>query len=142
VIVRHLARTPARASLLAAAVASVAASVAGAAPATLHLNAVVEKPKSSSGATYTTKEELFEGTRRVGEDVSRCTETSSDSNLFHCVGSYTLTHGTIKFSGTVKSGNNRLSMTGGTGAYKSARGTVLTEYNKAGTRAKETLSFK
>jgi hypothetical protein len=33
-------------------------------------------------------------------------------------------------------------MTGGSGAYKSARGTVLTEYNKAGTRAKETLSFK
>jgi hypothetical protein len=32
-------------------------------------------------------------------------------------------------------------MTGGTGDYKDARGTVLTEYNKAGTKAQETLTF-
>jgi hypothetical protein len=126
--------------MLAVLVASLSAPIAGAAPATLHLNAIVQKPKSLGSGTYVSKEELFEGDKRVGEDVSRCSESSNE--MFHCEGSYTLTHGTIKFAGTVKSGNNRLAMTGGTGAYKSARGTVLTEFNKAGTRAKETLTFK
>jgi len=59
------------------------------------------------------------------------------------VGSHTLSGGTIDFSGTISTttDTNRLSMTGGTGSYKNARGTVLTEYNRAGTKARETLTF-
>lgn len=45
------------------------------------------------------------------------------------VGSYTLDHATIQFSGTIAyaSDTNRLTITGGAGSYKAARGTVLTE---------------
>jgi hypothetical protein len=113
---------------------------AWATPPTLHLSATVYDTHTS-GHVISSKEKLFQGTTKVGEDSSRCTETSSTAT--HCVGSYTLKHGTIQFSGTISnaSDTNRLTITGGTGTYKGARGTVLTEYNKAGTKAKETLTF-
>ena len=62
----------------------------------------------------------------------------------HCTGSYRLAHGTIEFAGVISSSSNtnRLAITGGTGSYRSARGTVLTEYNRAGTKAKETIFFR
>jgi hypothetical protein len=113
---------------------------AWATPPTLHLTAVVYDAHTS-GHVFSSKERLFQGTTKVGEDSSRCTETSSTAT--RCVGSYTLKHGTIQFSGTISnaSDTNRLKITGGTGTYKGAHGTVLTEYNKAGTKAKETLTF-
>jgi hypothetical protein len=116
------------------------APVASATPATLHLTATVYE-HSQKGSVYSSKERVFEGSKRVGEDSSRCTEVSKTGT--HCVGSYTLTHGTIKFSGTIplNSDTNRLKISGGTGAYRGVGGTVLTEYNKAGTKAKETLTF-
>lgn len=84
---------------------------------------------------------MYQGSTRLGEDSSRCTEVSTTKT--HRIGSYTLTHGTIKFSGAISnaSDTNRLRITGGTGTYKGVHGTVLTEYNKAGTKAKETLTF-
>jgi hypothetical protein len=107
----------------------------------LHLSAVVFDAHKSKGV-FSSKEKLFQGTAKVGEDASRCAESSKIA--VRCTGSYTLTHGTIQFSGTISnaSNTNRLTITGGTGGYKGARGTVLTEYNKAGTKAKETLTFK
>jgi hypothetical protein len=110
-------------------------------PATLHLSATVYDAHTSKGV-FSSKEKLFQGTTKAGEDSSRCTKTSETA--VRCTGSYTLTHGTIQFSGTISnaSNTNRLTITGGTGSYKGARGTVLTEYNKAGTKAKETLTFK
>jgi hypothetical protein len=141
-IAKRLKKRIRLASVPIVAIALASASIASAASATLHLSAIVQKPKSLGGGAYTTKEELFEGTRRIGEDVSRCSETSRNSNEFRCTGSYTLTRGTIDFAGTVRSGSNRLAMTGGTGAYRGARGTVQTEYNKTSTRAKETLTFR
>ena len=128
------------ATALVAAAASACSAVAWATPPTLHLSATVYDTHTS-GHVFSSKERLFQGTTKVGEDSSRCTETSSTAT--HCVGSYTLTHGTIQFSGTISnaSDTNRLKITGGTGTYKGARGTVLTEYNKAGTKAKETLTF-
>jgi hypothetical protein len=126
---------------LLAGVASAFSAGAGATPATLHLNAIVYDTHTSMHV-FSSKERLFQGTTKVGEDSSRCTETSSTAT--HCAGSYTLKHGTIQFSGTISnaSDTNRLTITAGTGTYKGVHGTVLTEYNKAGTKAKETLTFK
>ena len=114
--------------------------VAFAHPAPLHLTATVYGLHSSKGV-YSSKEKVFEGSTKLGEDVSNCTKRSPST--VHCTGSYKLTHGTILFSGTISSSSdtNRLKITGGTGSYKNARGTVLTEYNKTGTKAKETITF-
>jgi hypothetical protein len=114
---------------------------ASAKPATLHLTAIVYDVHDSNGV-FSSKEKLSEGTTHVGEDSSRCTKASKGT--LHCVGSYELTHGTLQFSGTIPAAENtnRLAITGGTGVYKGVRGTVLTEYNKPGTRAKETITFK
>jgi hypothetical protein len=116
--------------------------VAVAAPSTLHLNAVVYDVHTGNGEVVSSKEKLTQGTTPVGEDSSRCTPASKTT--VRCTGSYTLKHGTLQFSGTIsRSGaTNHLSVTGGTGSYKNARGTVVTEYNRAGTKAKETITFK
>ncbi len=114
---------------------------AQAAPATLHLTAIVYQHSSSErGTVFTSRERLYQGPTRVGEDDSRCVTVSRER--VRCVGSYTLMRGTIQFAGTTKISNSEtLAITGGTDAYKGARGTVLTEYNRAGTMAKETVSF-
>ncbi len=89
------------------------------------------------------REKLFQGATRVGEDFSRCTPTTASKTAYRCVGSYTLARGTIQFSGTIGAevNPNRLRFVGGTGAYKDARGAVIADYNEAGTKAKETLTF-
>ena len=55
-------------AVLVAFAAAISVPVADAIPATLHLNAVVQKPKSLGAGTYSTRKELFEGAKRVGED--------------------------------------------------------------------------
>jgi hypothetical protein len=129
------------ASLLAGA-GSTLPSAASAAPPTLHLNAVVYDVHTSKGGAVSSKEKLTQGTTAIGEDSSRCTPASKTT--VRCVGSYTLTHGTLQISGTIpRAGNvNHLAVTGGTGSYKGVRGTGVTEYNKAGTKAKETITFR
>ncbi|HXN37490.1 MAG TPA: hypothetical protein VN892_05605 [Solirubrobacteraceae bacterium] len=120
---------------------AVLAAPASAHPATLHLNATVYDVHASKGV-YSSKEKVYERTEKLGEDFSSCTQPTSAT--YHCTGSYKLMHGTILFSGTISSSSNtnRLTITGGTGSYKDAKGTILTEYNKAGTKAKETITFK
>jgi hypothetical protein len=115
--------------------------VAGAHLATLHLSATVYDGHTSKGV-YSSKERVYEGAKKIGEDSSSCTKRSSST--VHCVGSYRFTHGTISFAGTISnsSDTNRLAIISGTGSYRGARGTVSTEYNKAGTKAKETISFR
>jgi len=116
---------------------------ASAVPATLHLSAAVYDVHESKGGVIYSEEVVSQGTKPVGEDSSRCTPTSNGA--FHCVGSYDLTHGTLRFAGMIPNSGgdkNRLTVTGGTGAYKGARGMVTTEYNKAGDKAKETITFR
>src|ERR1700759_3841135 len=115
-------------------------SAASAAPSTLHLNAIVYDVHTSKGGVVSSKEKLTQGTTAIGEDSSTCTPASKTT--VRCVGSYKLTHGTLQISGTIpRAGDvNHLAVTGGTGSYKGARGTVVTEYNKAGTKAKETIT--
>ena len=134
--------TVSTAALLLGATAFVLPAAASATPATLHLNAVVYDVHSGKGEVVSSKERLSQGSKSVGEDSSRCMPASKTT--VHCAGSYTLTHGTLQFSGTIpRSGEtNHLTVTGGTGACKGARGTVVTEYNETGTNAKETITFK
>lgn len=96
---------------------------------------------TSAGGTISSHEKLSQGSSRVGEDHSRCVPNSKKT--VHCTGSYKLSRGVFYIAGTIsKSGStNRLQITGGTGLYKHARGAVTTEYNRAGTRAKETIVF-
>jgi hypothetical protein len=115
---------------------------AAAALPTLHLTAIVYDARLLPNGAVSSREELTEGRHLVGEDFSRCQPNSK--RTVRCTGSYTLTQGTIRFAGTIpKVGDkNRLMITGGTGPYKHARGNVLTEYNRTGTRAKETITFR
>jgi hypothetical protein len=126
--------------VLAILAAATVSSAAAAHPATLHLTATVYDIHTVKGVS-SSREKLYEGSTKLGEDSSSCTKKTSST--VHCTGSYKLTHGTILFSGTISnsSNTNRLTITGGTGSYKNARGTVLTEYNTAGTKAKETITF-
>ena len=137
-------RTPAilGAATLLAGVGSALPAAAFAAPPTLHLNAVVYDVHTGKGEVVSSKEKLTQGSTPAGEDSSRCTPASRTT--VRCVGSYTLKRGTLQFSGTISrsGGSNRLNVTGGTGSYENARGTVVTEYNRAGTKAKETITFK
>ena len=65
--------------------------------------------------------------------------TSIDTAILHCNGSYVLRHGTLALSttGAVASAPTlSLAVTGGTGAYAGARGTVVSRQgHEAGTRA-------
>jgi hypothetical protein len=108
-------------------------------PGPLHFNAVIHKP-GRQGKVLTSKETLYESGKVVGQDVSRCTETPS--SRLQCRGTYTLHNGTIRFAGTIGFGNNRIPITGGTGTYRGAHGTVSTIFNKTETRATETLMFR
>jgi hypothetical protein len=136
----HKRSIPAVAVLALLTAATTFSTLAAAHPATLHLTATVYDVHTGEGV-YSSKEKVDEGSTKLGEDSSSCSEKTSST--FHCTGSYKLTHGTILFSGAIsnKNNTNRLTITGGTGSYKGARGTVLTEYNTAGTRAKETITF-
>ena len=108
---------------------------------TLHVSASVYDKHATPG-TFSSREKLTQGSTRIGEDFSRC--TSNSKTTVRCSGSYTLSGGTFQIAGTISndSNTNRLEITGGTGRYKGARGSVLTEYNRAGTSAKETITFK
>jgi hypothetical protein len=137
----HKRSIPAVALLALLAAATTFSTVAAAHPATLHLTATVYDVHTVKGVS-SSKEKVYEGATKLGEDSSSCTKKTSST--VHCTGSYKLSHGTIQFSGTISnsSNTNRLTITGGTGSYRNARGTVLTEYNRLGTMAKETITFK
>jgi hypothetical protein len=107
----------------------------------LHLTAVVVSKHWTSSGVYESTEKVSEDGKAIGQDTSRCVPASNHQT--RCTGQYTLTHGTIDFGGTIPSGTNtnRLKIARGSGRYKQAQGTVLTEYNRAGTKAHETISF-
>jgi len=111
-------------------------------PPALHLTAITShKGFSDGGRVYNESETVYQSGRAVGHDSERCTMLSA--NRVDCTGSYSLPKGEVKFAGTVKVGNvSRVPITGGSSAYRGARGTVLTESNSASTRAKETLTFQ
>jgi len=138
----HRLPTLAPLALLGLALVGITAPRADATLPTLHLSALVYDQHLASDGTFSSRERLTQGTARVGEDFSRCTPSSKTT--VHCTGSYTLSGGTFSIAGTISnsSDTNRLEVTGGTGRYRGARGSVLTEYNRSGTRAKETITFK
>jgi hypothetical protein len=120
----------------------IGAQSAGAALPTLHLSAAVYGKHTTAGGTLSSHERLTQNGAHIGEDFSRCTPSSRTT--VRCSGSYTLSGGTFQIAGTISndSDTNRLEITGGTGRYRGARGNVLTEYNRTGTSARETITFK
>jgi hypothetical protein len=76
---------------------SIGSAAALARPATLHLNAVVYDLHKTA-RVYSSRERLFVGTSKVGEDSSRCVLVSK---TVQCTGSYALAHGTLKIAGTL-----------------------------------------
>jgi hypothetical protein len=107
----------------------------------LHLSATVYNVNQTLDHVITSHESLTQGRRHVGQDFSRCTPEGAAA---HCTGKYALGSATITFAGTVplEGRTNRLAITGGSGRYRHAEGTILTEYNANGTHAKETLTFE
>jgi hypothetical protein len=128
--------------LLASAVTVVlAADAVLAAPSPLRLSAVVYAKHVAKNGTVSSHEHVSQNGIRVGEDYSTCTPQAHEA--FRCTGEYKLTHGRIKFAGTVKgtAKTQTLTITSGTGNYQNAHGHIRTEYNNSGSRATETITF-
>jgi hypothetical protein len=108
----------------------------------LKLAATVYNVNETLDHVITSHESVSHAGRLVGQDFSRCEPTTTGAA--GCTGKYALTDGTITFAGTVLSEgrSNRLAITGGTGRYRHAEGTILTEYSANGTRANETITFE
>jgi hypothetical protein len=108
----------------------------------LKLAATVYNVNDTLDHVITSHESVTHAGRHVGQDFSRCVRAMTGT--VDCTGKYALTDGTITFAGTIPSEGrtNRLAITGGTGRYGHAEGTILTEYNARGTRANESITFE
>src|SRR5262249_24749589 len=108
----------------------------------LHLAATVYDVNETLDAVVTSHESLSAHGKPIGQDFSRCQREPHE--VGHCTGKYALAHGTIRFAGTIPipSHSNTLTITGGTGRYHGAEGTVLTEYAADGRHAKETITLE
>lgn len=108
-----------------------------------HLSARVYDVNETLEGVVSSHESLRAAGRRVGQDFSTCVPIQEEISA-HCTGKYVLPGGTIRFAGTV--GVQRLKQTltilGGTGRYRDAEGTILTEYAKHAHRASETITLE
>lgn len=68
-------------TILLVTIPSTFSAVAEATPATLHLSAIVYDTHQSKGV-FSSKERVFQGTTKVGEDYSRCTEATSNDVIY------------------------------------------------------------
>jgi len=109
---------------------------------TMHLSATVYNVSETLDGVVSSHEALQHADRPAGQDFSTCEPRSTGT--VHCTGKYALADGTITFAGTIPnpSRSNTLTITGGTGRYRNAEGTVLTEYNARGTHAEETITLE
>ena len=86
-----------------------------------------------SGNTVTFTEKLSRGQRAIGTDKVVC--VAAGGPVFNCHGVYTFTtpHGTIKAAGRDDQSKtiNAIKITGGTGAFKRARGSIEVRVNGA-----------
>lgn len=81
----------------------------------------------SIGDQHVATADFYQGTERVGFDGAVCTLVRAPS-WFHCVATNNFTEGslTVQFLGDFSSpGPYHFAITGGTGAYRGARGEVL-----------------
>ena len=99
--------------------------------------------QTRSGNTVTFKEKLTVGKRAIGTDKVVC--VAAGGPVFNCHGVYTLTspRGTIKAAGKNDQSKtiNIVRITGGTGAFKGAKGTIEVRVNGA-TGSLQTFTFR
>ena len=108
----------------------------------LHLAATVYNVTETLDGTVSSHESLSAGGRHRGQDFSTCVPEPGPT-IFHCTGKYTLPGGTLRFAGTIAKGAaTRLTILGGSGRYRRAEGTVLTEYDARGGHARETITLE
>ena len=108
----------------------------------LHLAATIYDVNETLEGVVSSHEALKLAGRPVGQDFSSCTP-DLPATTAHCTGKYHLRGGTIAFSGTVATeGRTRtLTITGGTGRYRGAEGSVVTEYLSR-SHARETITLE
>jgi hypothetical protein len=91
---------------------------------------------------------LTEGTKTIGKLRARCTATApakTNSNTaflqahFICEGVFTLPGGTLYANASIVKGGTEGAITGGTGKYAGARGTILSKEVKGGSATTITL---
>jgi len=90
-------------------------------------------PGPSIGDRFVLTSDLFDGGgRKVGRDGGECvlvrvdpTAPPADQQLAHCTITVELPEGQITFQGLPHGTRNYFAVTGGTGAYRSARGQAL-----------------
>ncbi len=129
------------AALVVAALAFVPA-IAFAKPANFTAQArMTSQTRSGDHVTFT--EKLSQGKRVIGTDKVQC--VAAGGPVFNCHGVYTFTfhHGTIKATGKDDQSKtiNIVKITGGTGAFKGARGTIEVRVNGA-TSSLQSFSFR
>jgi len=109
---------------------------------TIHLSATVYDVTETLRGVVSSHEALRHAGRPAGQDFSTCEPWATETA--RCTGKYALAGGTITFAGTIasRSRSNTLTITGGTGRYQNAEGTVLTEYNRSRAHAQETIGFE
>jgi hypothetical protein len=101
---------------------------------------MTSQTKSGNNVTFT--EKLSIGKRTIGTDKVQCVGTGGP--VFKCHGVYTFTspHGTVKAVGNDDQSKtiNTIKITGGTGAFKGAEGTIEVRVNGA-TSSLQTFHF-
>lgn len=109
----------------------------------LHLAATIHGVKETPLGETTSHETLRQAGRPAGRGFSAC-RPLNQGHTARCVGTYHLHGGTLAFAGAVAVGARAqtLTITGGTGRYRDAEGSVLTEYDRNGTHARETISIE
>jgi hypothetical protein len=128
-------------AVLALGACGLGAGAAGAAPAPLHLGAVIPFKQVNANGSFEAREMIYESGRRAGEGSIRCSRPVSGRR--RCSGSVTLEAGQVDFAGTIANGAStyRLGLTGGGGRWSRARGTIVSVFSDGATRAAVTISF-
>jgi len=109
---------------------------------TLHFTAVTQKQTSLNKTTFIQDEKDVHNGKIIGYDVIRFHQTSQTTAAglvaFGSKGGFLYGKLTLNFNSPIARGP----ITGGTGAYKGATGTIVGKnLNKAGTRTAVTLKF-
>jgi hypothetical protein len=98
---------------------------------------------TSQTATFSSHDDVFQGTKKIGTDLIVC--TSPGTNSAKCKVTLTVAKGTINgtFTTSQKAKSGPIKVVGGSGAYKGATGTgTYKQLNKNGTKTAVTLNLK
>ncbi|HXD55504.1 MAG TPA: hypothetical protein VN618_12165 [Solirubrobacteraceae bacterium] len=110
---------------------------------TLHLAATIYGVDETLLGKVTSHEALRRAGKPAGQVFSAC-EPLEEGQTAHCTARYRLRGGTLSLAGAVAVGDRTqtLTITGGTGRYRGAEGSLLSERDRSGTHARETLAIE